>query len=66
MFMAARAVALKTKGRTAGHGAPLIDLLNSSEQNDSTSALRLQRLGCIGIGGQRANVLSTIIWGDVA
>lgn len=66
MFMAARAVARKTKGRPAGHGAPLIEMLNSSKQNDSTNALRLQRLGCMGIVGPRARLVSQLAWTEVS
>ena len=53
------------KGRTATV-RPSTNLLNSSGINDSTEALRLQRLRLVGIIGMRAQMLASLVWGEAA
>ena len=53
------------KGRTATV-RPLTKLLNNSNINDSTEALRLQRLRLAGVFGAPAEMIADIIWGDAA
>jgi hypothetical protein len=67
MFTAAAGtVAPKTrKGRTATV-RPSTKLLISSVTDDSTEALRLQRLRLAGIIGMRAQVLASLVWGEAA
>jgi hypothetical protein len=41
-------------------------LLNNSIAEDSTVALRLQRLMPFGVIGMRADLLASLIWGEAA
>lgn len=66
MFTAAGAVARKTrKGRTSTV-RPSTNLLISSGVEDSIAAVRLQRLMPLGLIGPRADLISSLIWGEPA
>jgi len=66
MFTAAAASGRKTrKGRTATV-RPSTKMLISSINDDSTEALRLQRLRLLGILGRRAELLAELAWGEAA
>jgi hypothetical protein len=52
----------KQKGRTVAV-RPLQKLHNISASTDTASALRLQRLAALGVGGSSAALLASLIWG---
>lgn len=52
----------KRKGRTATV-QPLQKSVSISNNVDSVSALRLQRLSVFGIGGAQANLIAGLAWG---
>lgn len=52
----------KRKGRTATV-QPLQNSVSIGNNADSVSALRLQRLSVIGIGGAQANLIAGLAWG---
>ena len=52
------------KGRPVG-GRPLIIHINTGNDDNSSEALRLQRLRLLGIIGVRANIIAGIAWGEV-
>lgn len=52
----------KRKGRTATV-QPFQNSVSISNNADSVSALRLQRLSVIGIGGAHANLIASLAWG---
>lgn len=45
---------------------PMFCQLGGDRHEDSTEALRLQRLRLLGIIGNRATVLSHLVWGEAA
>lgn len=42
------------------------DIRSNSEADDTPTALRLQRLKLLGIIGQRADMLASLVWGEAA
>jgi hypothetical protein len=54
------------KGCTVLPVQPLAIFVNNGTDENTASALRLQRLSLLGIIGQRANLLASLVWEKAA